>query len=195
MDTSGPALSDRRYIAGTLQSHWLLFVLVGALLIVAGVVAITVPAVSSIEPNELLGLVLTFVGIVQIVQSGKMQGEALFAWHLTFGLLAVVGGVLFYLDPFHGIVTITILMAIVFAIYGVTQIAFGAQVRQLNGWHWFLVSGFIGLIVAGLLIVKLPYGHTFTPATVGGVSLLFAGFAYLAVGLASRRVKDPLERR
>jgi uncharacterized membrane protein HdeD (DUF308 family) len=186
MDTSKPVISNRRYIAATLQSHWLLFVLVGALLVIAGIVAITVPAISSIEPNELLGLVLAFVGIVQIVQSGKMQGEALFAWHLTFGLLAVIGGVLVYLDPFPGVVTITVLMAIVFAIHGVTQIAFGAKVRQLNGWHWFLVSGFIALIVAGLLMIKLPYGHTFTPASVGGVSLLFAGWAYLAVALASR---------
>ena len=34
--------------------------------------------------------------------------------------------------------------------------------------------------MGGLLLVKLPYGHTFTPATVGGVSLLPAGWAYLA---------------
>jgi uncharacterized membrane protein HdeD (DUF308 family) len=186
MDTSESALSDRQFIAATLQSHWLLFVLIGALLLIAGVVAIVVPAISAIAPNELLGLVLAFVGIVQIAQSGKMQGEALFAWHLTLGLLAAIGGVLVHLDPFPGIVTITVLMAIVFAVHGLTQIAFAARVRQLDGWHWFLVSGVIALVVAGLLIAGLPYDHTFTPATVGGVSLLFAGGAYLAVALTAR---------
>jgi uncharacterized membrane protein HdeD (DUF308 family) len=183
--------SDRRYIADLFQSHWLLFVLVGALLIVAGLVACTVPAVSSIAPNELLGLVLAFVGIVQIAQSGKMQGEALFAWHLILGLVAALGGVLLYLDPFPGIVTITALMAIVFAVHGVTQIAFAMKVRQLNGWHWFVVSGCVALIAAGLLMMKLPYGHTFTTASVGGVSLLFAGWAYVAVALASRKASGP----
>lgn len=183
--------SDRRFIAGIFQSHWLLFILVGALLILAGVVAFTVPAVSSIAPSELLGLVLAFVGIVQIVQSGKMQGEALFAWHLALGLLAALGGVLLYLDPFPGIVTITALMAMVFALHGLTQIAFALKVRQLNGWHWFVVSGCIALIVAGLLMMKLPYDHTFTPASVGAVSLLFAGWAYVAVALASRKARDP----
>jgi uncharacterized membrane protein HdeD (DUF308 family) len=69
------APNDRRYIANLFQSHWLLFVLVGVILIIAGLVACIVPAVSSIAPNELLGLVLAFVGIVQIAQSGKMQGE------------------------------------------------------------------------------------------------------------------------
>jgi uncharacterized membrane protein HdeD (DUF308 family) len=183
--------SDRRYIADLFQSHWLLFVLVGALLIIAGLVACAVPAVSSIAPNELLGLVLAFVGIVQIAQSGKMQGEALFAWHLTLGLLAALGGVLLYLDPFPGLVTITALMAIVFALHGLTQIAFALKVRQLKGWPWFVASGCVALIVAGLLMMKLPYDHTFTPASVGGVSLLFAGWAYVAVALAARKASNP----
>jgi uncharacterized membrane protein HdeD (DUF308 family) len=187
MSTSESAPGGRNYIADTFRSHWLLFVLVAALLLVAGAVAIVVPAISSIEPNELLALVLAFVGIVQIAQSGKMHGDFLFAWHLGLGLLAALGGVLVYIGPFPGIVTKTILLAIVFAIHGLTQIAFAMKVRQFAGWHWFLVSGVIALIVAALLIVKLPYGHTFTPATIGGVSLLVSGWAYLAVALAARR--------
>jgi uncharacterized membrane protein HdeD (DUF308 family) len=188
--TSGAAKrSDRQHIADIFRSHWLLFILVGGLLIVAGAVAIAVPALSSIAPNEVLGLVLMFVGIVQIAQSGKMQGEALFAWHLTLGLLAAIGGVFVYLDPFAGAVTIMILMAIVFALHGLTQIAFAMKVRGLRGWHWFLISGCIALIVAGLLVMKLPYGHTFTPATIGGVSLLFAGWAYVAIALVSRNTQ------
>jgi uncharacterized membrane protein HdeD (DUF308 family) len=178
--------SGRHHTAGFFQSHWLLFVLFGGLLIVAGAVAITVPAISSIAPNEVLGLVLAFVGIVQIAQSGKMQGEAAFMWHLILGLVAAVGGVFVYLDPFRGVVTIMALMAIVFALHGLTQIAFAVKLRHLGGWYWFLISGCIALLVAGLLVMKLPYGHTFTPATVGGVSLLFAGWAYVALALASR---------
>jgi uncharacterized membrane protein HdeD (DUF308 family) len=132
-------------------------------------VAIVVPAISSIAPNEVLGLVLIFVGIVQIAQSGKMKGEAQFAWHLALGLVAAIGGVFVYLDPFEGVVTLTILMAIVFALHGLTQIAFALRVRRLRGWSWFLLSGCVALVVAALLVMKLPYGHTFTSATVGGV--------------------------
>ena len=134
-----------------------------------------------------LGLVLIFVGIVQIAQSGKMKGEAQFAWHLALGLVAAIGGVFVYLDPFEGVVTLTILMAIVFAMHGLTQIAFALRVRRLRGWSWFLLSGCVALLVAALLVMKLPYGHTFTSATVGGVSLLFAGWAYIALARVSRQ--------
>ncbi|HYI03967.1 MAG TPA: HdeD family acid-resistance protein, partial [Reyranella sp.] len=54
------------------------------------------------------------------------------------------------------------------------------------GWYWFLVSGAIALGAAVLLVMKLPYSHSFTPATVAGVSLLFAGWAYVAMALAAR---------
>ena len=175
MNASGAA--GRDFIADLFRSHWLLFILLGGLLMLAGGAAILVPSVSSIAPNEVLGLVLLFVGIVQIAQSGKMQHDASFAWHLALGFLAATGGVLVYLDPFAGVVTITILMAIVFAV----------RVRRFEGWGWFLGSGCVALIAAGLLLLKLPYGHTFTPATIGGVSLLWGGWAYVAVALASRR--------
>jgi uncharacterized membrane protein HdeD (DUF308 family) len=84
------AVASRDFVADLFRSHWLLFVLLGSLLIVAGGVSIAVPALSSRAPNEVLGLLLMFVGIVQIAQSGKMQHGAAFTWHLILGFLAAM---------------------------------------------------------------------------------------------------------
>jgi uncharacterized membrane protein HdeD (DUF308 family) len=110
-----------------------------------------------------------------------------FIWHMLLGILAAIGGALIYMDPFAGVIAITILIAIIFAFHGVTQIAFALKVRRQAGWHWFLVSGCIALLASVLLVMKLPYSHSFTPATVAGVSLLFAGWAYVAIALTSRK--------
>ena len=91
------------------------------------------------------------------------------------------------MDPFAGVIAITILIAIIFAFHGVTQVAFALKVRRQAGWHWFLVSGCIALLASLLLVMKLPYSHSFTPATLAGVSLLFAGWAYVAIALTSRK--------
>jgi uncharacterized membrane protein HdeD (DUF308 family) len=177
----------RLHAAEVFRLQWLWLVLLGAVLIVAGVVAIVVPAVSSVPANEVLGGVLIVSGVVQIMQAAKMLHSAGFAWHLALGIVAAVGGVLISLDPFPGIVTITILVAIIFAVHGATQIAFAWKVRPQLGWHWFLVSGCVALVVSVLLLMKLPYGHSFTPATVAGISLVFGGWAYVAIALGSRR--------
>ncbi len=186
ISTSQPD-DSRRFAIESFRSHWLLFVLVGAVFLVGAAVAVFVPALSSIEPNEVLGLVLLLVGLAQIVQSGKMLRTGLFAWCLALGGLAAIGGVLVYIQPFPGIVIKTLVMAVVFALHGLTQVAFAAKVRRLPGWHWFAVAGVVAVLAGGVLAMKLPYDHSFTPATVGGISLGVTGWAYLTVALGARR--------
>lgn len=178
---------ENRQLAQTFRSYWMLLFLVGVLLILAGAIAIALPAISSLPPNEVLSLVLIVAGIVQIVQAGKMAGDLLFTWHLTLGLVAAIGGVLVYIEPFPGIVTKTLIMAAVFAVHGLTQIVFAARVRRLAGWHWFLLSGVSAFAAAALMVMKLPYNHSFTPATLGGISLVFVGWAYVATSRLARR--------
>jgi uncharacterized membrane protein HdeD (DUF308 family) len=179
--------SEPRHVAEVFRDRWWLFILLGGVLILAGVVSILVPAISDIAARRVLGGVLIVSGLVQVAQSGKMLHWVGFVWHLLLGLLATVGGALIYMDPFAGVITLTILIAIIFAIHGVTQIGFAWKVRGQSGWHWFLISGCIALIVAVLLVMKLPYSHSFTPATVAGISLLVAGWAYVAMALAARK--------
>ena len=187
MSTGYTGGSERRHTAEVFRDNWLYLVILGSILIVAGAAAILVPAVSEIPASKILGSVLVVSGLVQIFQSSKMLNWAGFIWHMLLGSLATVGGALIYMDPFAGVVALTVLIAVIFAIHGLTQIAFAVRVRDQTGWHWFLVSGCIALVVAVLLLLKLPYSHAFTPATVAGVSLLFAGCAYVAMALASRK--------
>ena len=183
-DTTGS--KERLHTITIFSSHWLWLVLLGGVLMLAGAVAILVPAISEIAASRVLGSVLVISGLVQIVQATKMLHWTGFIWHLLLGILATVGGALIYMDPFAGVVALTLLIAIIFAVHGVTQVGFAVRVRGQAGWHWFLVSGVIALVAAVLLVMKLPYSHSFTPATVAGVSLLFAGWAYVAMALAAR---------
>ena len=187
MSTGYTSGTERRHTAEIFRDNWLWLVLLGAVLILAGLAAILVPAVSAIPASKILGIVLVLSGLVQVMQSAKMLHQIGFVWHLLLGVLATVGGALIYMDPFAGVVALTLVIAIIFALHGVTQIAFAVRLRGRSGWQWFLVSGCIALIVSGLLVAKLPYSHSFTPATVAGVSLLFAGCAYVAIALASRK--------
>ena len=183
-DTTGS--KERLHTTSIFGSHWLWLVLLGGVLMIAGAIAILVPAISEIGASKVLGSVLVISGGVQIMQAAKMLHWMGFIWHLLLGILAAVGGALIYMDPFAGVIALTLLIAVIFAIHGVTQIGFAVKVRNQSGWYWFLVSGVIALAAAVLLVMKLPYIHSFTPATVAGVSLLFAGWAYVAMALAAR---------
>jgi uncharacterized membrane protein HdeD (DUF308 family) len=186
MSSDATGSKERLHTLSIFGSHWLWLVLLGGVLMLAGAVAILVPAISEIAASRVLGSVLIISGLVQIVQATKMLHWTGFIWHLLLGILAAVGGALIYMDPFAGVIALTLVIAVIFAVHGVTQIGFAVKVRTQAGWHWFLVSGMIALVAAVLLVLKLPYSHSFTPATVAGVSLLFAGWAYVAMALAAR---------
>lgn len=168
-----------------IRSNWGWFVRLGVVLMAAGAIAIVLPALSAIAAERILGTVLCIGGFVQVVQASKVSNWLGLAWHMLLGLFATIGGALIYVDSLHAVVTITILIAGIFAILGVLQIVFALKVRRMAAWHWFLVSGGIALVVSALLLMKLPYSHSFTPTTIAGVSLLFTGWAYVAIALAS----------
>lgn len=52
------------------------------------------------------------------------------------------------MDRFAGVVALALLIAIIFAVHGVTQIGFAVKARAQAGWHWFLLSGVIALVAA-----------------------------------------------
>jgi uncharacterized membrane protein HdeD (DUF308 family) len=191
MSTEYTGKAESRHTAEVFRDNWLWLVVLGAVLIVAGAMAILVPAVSTIPASKILGSVLVISGILQIMQSAKMLNWIGFIWHMLLGILATIGGALIYMDPFAGVVAITLLIAIIFAVHGLTQIAFAVRVRRQSGWYWFLASGCIALVVSVLLVMKLPYSHSFTPATIAGFSLVIAGCAYVAMALASRKASAP----
>ena len=135
MSTGYTTPENRRHTADVFRANWLWLVLLGAVLVAAGVVAILVPAVSTIAASKVLGSVLIVSGIVQVMQSAKMLSWIGFIWHLLLGILAAIGGALIYMDPFAGVIALTLLIAIIFAVHGATQVAFAWKVRRQPGWY------------------------------------------------------------
>lgn len=171
-----------------IRAKWVWFLCLGLILIAGGALAIMLPAVSTIAASLVLGLVLAGVGLVQIIQSFQVKGWSGFIWHLLIGVIQLVGGVLIYLNPLAGAVAITALIAIVFFAQGLSQIALAVRLRPQAGWGWLMLSGIIALLASAALMLKFPYTSIYTPGTIAGISLLFAGCAYLAIAFTARRI-------
>ncbi|MGV2979167.1 HdeD family acid-resistance protein [Camelimonas sp. ID_303_24] len=170
------------------RSRWIWFLCLGLALIAGGVLAIMLPVISTIAASLVLGLVLAGVGLFQIIQSFQVTGWAGFVWHLLVGVIQLVGGVLIYLNPLAGAIAITALIALVFLAQGLSQIVLALRLRPASGWAWLLLSGVIALLASAALLAKFRYTSVYTPGTIAGISLLFAGCAYLAIAVTARRI-------
>jgi uncharacterized membrane protein HdeD (DUF308 family) len=168
---------------------WWSFLLLGVVMAAAGAAAILLPAISTMAAGTALGAVLAIVGIAKILQAFETKEWPGFLWQLLAGGVAVVGGVVIYFNPLKGAVAITLLIAIVFIVLGVSQIGCALRVRRQRGWGWLLMSGLLALAMSLVLTFKFPHVRDFEAGVIAGISLLFSGLAYVAIAFAVRKAQ------
>ena len=179
--------TDAARVPRSVRLKWGGFLVIGLVLIVCGIVAILLPSISTVAASLVLGAALAFVGVAKIIQSFEVKDWSGFVWQLFGGIAEVVGGVLIYLNPLKGAIAMTLLIAAVFVVVGISQIGLALKVQPQNGWSWLLASGVLALVVGIALTVKLPFTRDLEPAMIAAISLLFAGWAYLVIAYAARK--------
>lgn len=174
-----------------LRFKWWSFLLLGLVFLACGTTAVLIPVASTTAAGLVLGAVLVIVGIAKIVQAFETREWPGFVWQLLGGGVEIVGGILIYFNPLKGAVAITLLIAIVFVVLGVSQIGCALRVRRTRGWLWLLLSGVVALAVSLVLVLKFPHVRDFEAGVVAGISLVVSGLAYVAIALAVRKALVP----
>ena len=183
-------MSSQERVAGeSLRFRWWSFLLLGIVLSASGITAILVPAVSTTATSLVLGAVLVLVEIVKLVQAFETKQWPGFVWQLLGGGVEVVGGILIYFNPLKGAVAITLLIAIIFIVLGISQIGCALKVRGQRGWLWLLGSGLVALAMSLVLTFKFPHVREFEAGSIAGISLLCSGLAYAAIAFAVRKAQ------
>jgi uncharacterized membrane protein HdeD (DUF308 family) len=181
--------TDDQAAAVSIRDKWGWFLVLGITLILCGLFAVALPTITSIAASLVLGVTLVVVGLVKIVESFKVKEWAGFLWQLMLGAVEVVGGVLIYVSPFKRALAITLLIAIVFVVQGIAQIGLAFKVRPQPGWRWLFIAGVAALCASLALAMKFPFTRYYSPSTIGGISLLLAGCAYVVIAFTLRRIR------
>jgi uncharacterized membrane protein HdeD (DUF308 family) len=183
------AAIEIRNTAELVWAKWPWFLLLGIVLIVAGAAAFALPVLARIAASVVLGIVLAVVGVVKIVEGLQVKQWAGSVWQLLLGAVEVVGGILIYLNPLKGALAITLLIAVIFLVQGLLQIALAFRLRPQEGWGWMVLAGLVSLAVTVTMVMKVRYTNFYTPGTVAGIALMAAGWAYVVIALANRRAR------
>ncbi|MGO4667755.1 HdeD family acid-resistance protein [Bosea sp. 2YAB26] len=159
----------------------------GIALVICGIIAIASPAISTMAVTLFLGLILAVAGAFKVVQSFMVKEWSGFVWQLLVGMIELLGGILVYFNPMKGAIAITLVIALVLIAEGLAQLGLAIKMRAQSGVGWMFLSSIITIVVGVALAMRLPYGGIYAPGTLVGVSLLFAGWAYIAIALAARK--------
>ena len=122
----------REAMRETVKRYSLWYLVEGVLLVVAGVLAIIYPVISSGAVVFLLGWLLIASGLLQGLSLIGARQVPHFWLQLISVILAILIGFLFLRDTTQGLMTLALLLIIFFMMEGISKVVFALTIRTLG---------------------------------------------------------------
>jgi uncharacterized membrane protein HdeD (DUF308 family) len=130
------------------KRHSLWYLVEGGGMIVAGILTLVYPVVSSFAAVFALGRLLIISGIAQRVSLIDAREVPHFWLQLVSVVLSVIVGVLLIRHRGAGLLAITLLLLVYFMVEGISKVIFALTIRPFPNWGWVLVSGIVAIPAA-----------------------------------------------
>ncbi|HEX7298228.1 MAG TPA: DUF308 domain-containing protein [Solirubrobacteraceae bacterium] len=166
---------------------WLL--VTGILSLIAGAVAIAVPAAASVATAIFIGWILVFASIVMAAHafSSRDDEPARLALRLLTSLLTLFIGVYLLVAPLDGTLTLTFMLAVWFFGIGIVEILAAWRQRALPGAGFVALSGALSVVLGALIVAGLPSSADWAIGLLVGINLVFFGARALALAAVLKR--------
>jgi uncharacterized membrane protein HdeD (DUF308 family) len=159
----------------------------GVLITVLGLIAIAAPFVTGVAVSVLLGALLVVGALGHGINAVSAGGVAGTVWQIALAAIYAVAGISLLANPVLGLTTVTILLIVYFAVEGLVEVAMGVGTRTDPNWPWYVVSGTVSLLLAGLLWAGFPSTAAWAVGLLTGIHLLSTGLLLVYVGYTGRR--------
>jgi len=163
-------------------------ILIGILLIVAGVFAIAVPLLAGIAASVVLSWLILVAGIFHLAFAWTERGAGAIVWQILIGFAYVTAGIVLLGHPLTSILAMTLVLVWYIAAEGIFEIVLFAQWRRQPGSIWLLLDAIVSLIVACLIFMHWPASSVWAIGTLVGVSLVMSGIARLVMPTRRRKL-------
>jgi uncharacterized membrane protein HdeD (DUF308 family) len=165
-------------------------VLVGALSIVAGILAILYPDITLLALALIAGINLLLLGILGLFEAVTSNDDAGGTRVLSgvLGLLGVIAGLVVMRRPGESLLAIILILGVWFVVSGLVD-AIRALVVPGDRAFRLLVALFD--LVLGGLILALPDESLKTMAVLAGIAFIVRGIFAVVIGLKLRGLQSP----
>jgi uncharacterized membrane protein HdeD (DUF308 family) len=182
------------FISG-IQDHWQKYLVEGGVLVLLGLAAVTVKALTGAGDAVVLGTLILIGGLVGLVITFHTRRAPATGWSLVSSSVGVLVGVLLLLQPARGVRSLTLVVIGFLLVEGIISIRFAIehQRRLSAGSGWMLASGVFDLLLSLGLLASLQNTPSWALAGAIALDLIASGWALIAMALACRLERGTLE--
>jgi len=174
--------------------------LLSIILIIFGLLAIALPMVSSIGVAIVIGWMVIFAGIAQLVHAFQSTGIGHVAWKVLVALIYLAAGVSLIALPAAGVAGLTLVLGVFLFAEGIADVVAYFATRKSGNSPWMLLDGIITLLLGFMIWNRWPSSSLWVIGTLVGISMVMTGTTRLMMTLAIRKLAShlsdtPLEKR
>ena len=158
-----------------------LWIVVGVFSILAGVVALANPLAATLTAERIAGWAFLFVGIAQIFAAFRLDGWPGRVWIILGGVLFVFLGINLLANPLAGVLSLTLMVAILFLVAGIFRIVLSFSLRGTAAFWMLLFGGLISVMMAVLIFSNLAEAAAVLLGVLLAVELISNGVAMIAL--------------
>lgn len=168
------------------RSAWIFLLVVGALTVCGGILALAYPDITLLVISLILGIQLLVFGALDIVEAIIDDKDTTTrVLELVLGLLGVIAGVVVLRKPGESLQVIVIVGGLYLLLAGIVQLIRAALVPGMRGMR--ILAG-LAIAALGIVILAWPHIGLGTLAVLTGLAIIVRGLFAVAAGITLRAV-------
>lgn len=156
-------------------------------MIILGFVAIVMPIATGIGISILVGWAMVLGGFSYLAYAFAAQGAGSFIWRVLVGAFYIIGGGYLAFHPGLTLASLTLLVAAIFLVEGITEVVTFFQFSSIPGSGWTLFDGIVTIFLAYMIWRPWPVSSVWAIGTLVGVNLIFSGFTRLMYSVGAKK--------
>jgi uncharacterized membrane protein HdeD (DUF308 family) len=178
--------------SGFVRSASTLSILWGVSLIILGMLAVGSPLIAAVAVNAVIAWLIVLAGLVHLTVALHTREAGSLVWRLLVGLAYIAFGGYLIARPAVGVASLTLVLASLFLVEGILNIALFFKVRSVQGSSWLLIDGIVTLLLGLMIYMQWPSSSAWAIGTLVGVSMIISGVTRVMLSLAVRKATDTI---
>jgi len=168
------------------MKYWFLWMLVGILSIIAGIVALANPFAATLSAELLAGYLFSAIGILTLISAFQDQGWGAWIWALLLGVLITVFGFNLIANPLEGILQLTVIAATLMMVIGIFRIIIAFTPMAAGARGILVVAGIVSIVLSVMIFSSFPWSGAVVLGIFLAIELISNGVSLIFVALDRR---------
>lgn len=169
-------------------------IIASLILVIIGVIFLIWPDISTTVVGVIFGLNILLFGGINLYAYQKRKDISIFKFHLVYGIIGILLGILTILNPFTFTQVITLFIGLWILYMAITKIEFSLRLKQIKekSWLLLLVSALLEIFMSILIFIN-PFSNLVLTTLAGAYFVLCGIINCTDAVLTKNRAIDFLE--